>query len=696
MKLIFPMLLLALLPAARASAQQLVKPDANAPENAARKAVIDSLDALAAKQTAARRTEIAQIHTLAQAKARQQKVHATMLRLLGLLPARTPLNPQMLGEISIPGARIQKILFDSQPNFHVTALLYLPEPAPAGKLPAIVMAPGHGATGKAGDFAFAAAFTRAGFAVLSYDPIGQGERLQYPDPADPTKSLATRPTGEHSEASLQPILLAESLGKYMLWDGMRAVDYLETRPEIDPKRIGAFGCSGGGAMTALLGALDTLIAATGTACYITSFDTLLPSIGPQDGEQSTPGWIAAGLDFADWIEVAAPRPYAIIATESDMFPFAGAQSTEAEARSFYSLFPPLGLSSRSAAEGSASASASLAFIHGPGGHGNLRPIQSQILGFFEQHLMPVAPPTATASSSARARSMDPQGRELPPPGAMQVTKTGQVSTAYPGSATVFSLNFAHAKATVRQELRAVSLEIAVRQLTHASASPSAYHGVIDDGGDAIHSNGVQYTNSNIPAEPGIGCGIQVAAPLSKSRHPASLILTATQPGLDGRVSSTNQIALATRDRLLLAGDLVISMPAMPSPPGTEEQKSPILGDFYMLNLRAELVGKTLLGMRVDSVIRCIDALASRPDVDPNNITAEASGHEALVLLHAAILDPRLKHITLTNLPPTYRERLAEPLPKNLPEDLIPGVLLHYDIPDLVRALGTRVNIQPPT
>ncbi len=90
-------------------------------------------------------------------------------------------------------------------------------------------------------------------------------------------------------------------------------------------------------MTALLTAVDTRIKATGTACYITSFDTLLPSIGPQDAEQSIPGFIAAGLDFPEG-GAAAPRPYAIIATTEDMFPFAGAQKSEAEARQFYQLF----------------------------------------------------------------------------------------------------------------------------------------------------------------------------------------------------------------------------------------------------------------------------------------------------------------------------------------------------------------------
>jgi hypothetical protein len=129
----------------------------------------------------------------------------------------------------------------------------------------------------------------------------------------------------------------------------------------------------------------------------------------------------------------------------------------------------------------------------------------------------------------------------------------------------------------------------------------------------------------------------------------------------------------------------------PSPPGGEETKSPILGPFYLTELRAELVGKTLLGMRVDDVIHAIDYLATRKDVDPNNITAQASGHMGLVLLHAAVLDPRLKHITIDHVLESYHSLLEAPMPLDAPQDILPGVLLHYDIPDLVRVLGPRVT-----
>ncbi len=136
------------------------------------------------------------------------------------------------------------------------------------------------------------------------------------------------------------MLIGDTFARYELWDAMRGIDYLAQLPEVDAERIGAFGCSGGGTITAMVGALDKRVAAIGVACYITSFDALLPALGPQDGEQSIPRFISSGLDFPDWIELAAPRPYAVIATYSDMFPFAGARSSVIEARRFYSFFDP--------------------------------------------------------------------------------------------------------------------------------------------------------------------------------------------------------------------------------------------------------------------------------------------------------------------------------------------------------------------
>jgi hypothetical protein len=116
-----------------------------------------------------------------------------------------------LGETQADGFRIRKVIFESQPGFRVTALLYLPDGhAAEHSRPAILMSPGHAPSGKAGDASTAAFFALNGFVVLSYDPIGQGERLQYPDPARPGNSMAKAPTGEHGEASLQPMLIGDA------------------------------------------------------------------------------------------------------------------------------------------------------------------------------------------------------------------------------------------------------------------------------------------------------------------------------------------------------------------------------------------------------------------------------------------------------------------------------------------------------
>jgi hypothetical protein len=132
-----------------------------------------------------RRIAIAAITTRGQAESRQAEVREKILGLIGGLPQKTPLNARSVGSVQDRGFHIEKEIFDSQPNFPATALLYLPDTQPGKrthKFPALVIAPGHGMQGKAADYIFSSTFARNGFAVLDYDPIGQGERLEYQRP----------------------------------------------------------------------------------------------------------------------------------------------------------------------------------------------------------------------------------------------------------------------------------------------------------------------------------------------------------------------------------------------------------------------------------------------------------------------------------------------------------------------------------
>jgi dienelactone hydrolase len=664
------------------------------------------LDEIAGRYLQDRAEAVAQIRTLAQARARQSLVRRRILERLGTLPERTPLNAEIVGLTQGDGFSIRKIIFDSQPGFPVTALLYLPAGRSANaKHPAILLTPGHSADGKRSDAATAALFALNGFVVLSYDPIGQGERLQYPDPAKPGASLATRSTGEHGEASLQPMLIGDTFAGYVLWDSMRAIDYLSELPEVDQHRIGAMGCSGGGAMTALVAALDPRLAAVGVACYTTSFGALLATLGPQDAEQSIPGFISSGLDFPDWIELAAPRPYAVIATYSDMFPFSGARDTVVEARRFYSLFDPASAGTPSGTTQPSipptptapalnadtsnviSPKAKLQFISGPGGHGALRPIMGEILSFFLRNLEPGA--------DADHPFMPAQYLEFGPRNAMaalpkdgfQVTPTGQVSTSFPGCATVFSLNRRRAAKIIPADRVSPSgpkLAEVLRRLTGAQARPGTAS--FDEALLAAKSGPIAMTDDGIDLEG------DIAVPNHPGRHPAVLFLVPGSIRADSPMARANK---ARFDALAAHGDLVLALTPRPSPAGTEEMKSALLGPFYLLSLRADLVGRTLVGLRTDDTIRAIDYLARRADVDPARISAVASGHMGLVLLEAAVLDPQLGHITIDHVLRSYQSLIDAPLPIGAPEDIVPGAALHYDLPDLVGALGSRLTEADP-
>ncbi len=331
--------------------------------------------------------------------------------MIGGLPDRSGPVPVGLANFSsVPGDsfRVEKIAYQSLPDFYVTANVFVPASG-SGPFPAIIVTPGHGA-GKQSEYNWGANFARAGIVAMTVDPIGQGERMQHYDPE--LESSKIERLGEHEHASLSTELIGDHLSRYFINDGMRGVDYLTQRTDVDANHIGAFGCSGGGTITAYLAALDPRISVAATACFITSLKELFPTQGPQDAEQTIPRFAAEGLDFADWVELAAPRPYAIVSTTEDMFPYAGAKQTYEEAKRFYDLY---------------GAGDKLQWITGPGGHGNLGPISNQILTFLSQHLK-------GDSSPGEFKQFRPQDADD-----LVATPTGQISTSL-NSKTVESLN----------------------------------------------------------------------------------------------------------------------------------------------------------------------------------------------------------------------------------------------------------------
>ena len=183
---------------------------------------------------AARQERFARVRTEADLVALQDELRRKALAVIGGLPdEKTPLNARVTGTIPMDGYRIEKLVFESLPGLHVTALVYVPD-GPVGKKPAVLVACGHSAVGKAypGYQEIAARLVRRGYVVLCWDPVGQGERSQFWDEAR-GRSRYNLVCGEHAVLGNFATIAGTSLVRYMVWDGVRAVDYLLTRDDVD-------------------------------------------------------------------------------------------------------------------------------------------------------------------------------------------------------------------------------------------------------------------------------------------------------------------------------------------------------------------------------------------------------------------------------------------------------------------------------
>ncbi len=620
---------------------------ADAPETT-RAALIKALDTEAATALSARQKTVAAIATPDQARARQQMVKARIIALIGAPMHNVPLNARITGHIQGDGFRIENLMYDSQPGRHVTANLFLP--VGKGPFPAVILSPGHGNNGKLSNYAFAANLAKNGIAALAYDIVGEGERMEYYD-AMTGRSRGERATGDHSIAAWPAILTGEHVARHFVEDAMQGIDYLASRPEIDARRIGAFGCSGGGTVTAYVAALDDRVQAAATACYVNDFSHLLASVGPQDAEQSIPDFISGGLDVPDWVELAAPKPYAVISTTEDMFPFAGATAAVDEAKHFYAAF---------------GAADKLDWFTGPGPHGAIAPMGDKIVDFFRRALKATAPAVPFAPLKP-AREED-----------LMVTPTGQLVTSV-GTKTLADVETTRLKTiTPAQAPGAASVRAAIRKLARVTATPGA---PVTATSSDVAQGDLTVTTVTFPSAYG-AIEMRVTHATGKPSEKVLLLLDAT-PAKPGN-----------RTAQMVAAGWTVATLQMRGADGTEDIKNALVGDENLLSLRALMVGHTLPGLRIDDTIHAMDWLSQAFKGTP--VTIDGVGGMAPVALQAAALDERITAVRVENAALSWRDAVARPIARDLPVNAIPGVLEAYDLPDVIAAIGPRrVDVTAP-
>jgi hypothetical protein len=481
--------------------------------------------------------------------------------------------------------------------------------------------------------------------VFAFDPIGQGERLQYVDPQT-GKSKMGGPTTEHSYAGVQTLLTGTSLSDYFIWDGVRAIDYLETRKEVDAKRIGITGRSGGGTQSALIAAYDERIYSAAPECYITSFKRLLQSIGPQDAEQNPYHFIKNGMDHADFLHIRAPKPALIITTTHDFFSQQGARETFAEVQKSYAVF---------------NSAENIQFTEDFGKHESTKNNRETLYAFFQKHLQL---PGDNSDNEIKPFTVEE----------LWCTPTGQVGTSLKGE-TVFSLNqkYFKEKKVTQNELQAKITEttgiVFNRKLTTA-----VFTGKINSGNFEIKKYFIENDKKDY------------ALPVFVISKP-SLKTTKNLVWLpeEGKLKILDSPLL---DEFLDAGYTVISVDL----PGVGELNDPAFGGDgfvqkvpFNYTFGANLVGKSIAGIQAEAIDLLVQFIQKDFPGTVSDVFAE--GIKSSPILHFSILKNSFKKTVLVN-PMESNQSLVETeyySPK-LAYAVVPGSLPLYDSKDLISLL----------
>jgi dienelactone hydrolase len=276
----------------------------------------------------------------------QRKLRTKITELLGGFPANAePLAARVLETKDLGGFTREKIVFTSRPGMEVVSYLLKPK-GKQGPLPVVLCIPGHGRgaddivgiaengterTDKAGyQHDFAIQVVEAGMAALAIEPIAFGARR---DPRTKSKGAGTSACQPAAGAAL---LLGETMIGWRVYDTMRAIDYVETRKDLDSKRVGCMGISGGGTVTLFASALDMRIQAAMVSGYLNTFrDSILAISHCMDN------YVPGILNWAEMSDVAgliAPRPFFAESGERDsIFPIAAANQAFAEVKKVYAV-----------------------------------------------------------------------------------------------------------------------------------------------------------------------------------------------------------------------------------------------------------------------------------------------------------------------------------------------------------------------
>jgi cephalosporin-C deacetylase-like acetyl esterase len=534
----------------------------------------------------------------------------------GLPPMTTPLNSKIIGRIEEKGFHIEKIIFESRPKVFVTANLYIPDgiTQPRG---AVLLVAGHGYEAKAyPSYQVVCRYlVKAGLVVMAQDPVGQGERLSYYEPSlkGTTVNWGTR---EHDYVGSQCLAVGDSLARYFVHDSMRSVDYLSARPEVDRKKIGITGSSGGGTQTCLMMVCDPRLAAAAPGTFLMNRQTYMHSGGAQDAEQIWPGMTALGFDHEDVLLMMVPKPVRVLAVTSDFFPIEGTRRTVRRCKRFWAM---------------SGQKADLDLVEDFSTHEYTRTLAQSAAEFFSKHLL------------GKKVTVPHRDIEAIDNSKLWCTKSGQVRSEIPGAKFVFEENLERIiKLSGSKKTTAIKW-LRDRVFTFrkpCDLNPRFFHK--DTVNDLFVQVGMWWSQE------GIFNGGMMFRDYHFEGKDLPVTVAVWDKGTAGLQPHMNWLHKTCQSgQAVLVLDVSGVGTVAPNPLHTSFDVNEFYGAIHKFNDDLIWLSDSIAALRVYDVIRSLDMLETWPKINSRDIRFYAHGRQGIYPILAAALDKRIKKVEST-------------------------------------------------
>ncbi len=624
----------------------------------------DYLRGLAAAAYARRSAALARLVSPETVRERQQWVRKTLIDLIGGLPEKTPLNAQVTGGFEREGYRLEKVVYESRPKFYVTANLYIPTSGRA-PYPGVLFQLGHSWNGKAWDSYQHACqgLARLGFLVLAFDPMGQGERIYYPDGTGLRSRLPDGPDDEHTHPGRQMLLAGWTCTQLQLWDAIRSLDYLAAHPQVDPARLASTGQSGGATLTMLLSAVDDRLSAAAVFSGNTenvACPDFLPPGSTDDAEQDLVGAGPLGFDRWDLLYPFAPKPMLVSISDKDSFGTYSPNYVKDSWREYQRLsgtYRILGAQSM------------LRFADTPLPHGLSYDSRIELYNWMQRHLKHDSQPVREEPQTALEADAE-----------LWVTKSGNAVRSL-GGVTPFLLNKQRAEGLRRGSKPAPLEELLKLEQPRVPARAASLRTVRSLGG-------IQVEAVDIASAPGVNLPAWLFRPKQDPGKPVLLLL---HPA--GRNAAWKEGELY--QELALAGIVVCAVdvrgigdlrpefspgaPGYQRPHGSEE-------DYSWSSL---ILGRPLVGQRVTDVLAAVRGLGSLAGLSGRKVAMAALGGMAIPAMFAGAIDRTVERVYLAGGLSSYRNIIETESYRHSLADFVPGILAHTDLPEIAASFAPR-------